>query len=223
MEKYYDLLISSTLFENISREELSTMLQCLGAKVVDIAKGDPVFLEGDPAGFIGIVLEGSIQIVQEDYFGNRSIIHHSQPGDIFGEAFSFTGISAMPVSGYAVKNSRCMLLACRRMMTVCSNACHFHNRLVKNLLQLVSRKNLLLNEKIRYMSKKTTREKLLAYLADQAKNAGSGDFTIPFDRQSLADYLGVERSAMSAEISKLRKDGILETTGSSFRLLSKSL
>ena len=111
-----------------------------------------------------------------------------------------------------------MLLACRRMMTVCSSACGFHNRLVKNLLQLVSRKNLMLNEKIRYMSQKTTREKLLAYLADQAKLAGSSDFTIPFDRQALADYLGVERSAMAAEISKLRRDGIIETTGSRFHI-----
>jgi len=218
MENYFDILRRSPLFSEISSEELGSMLHCLGAKVVDIPKGDPVFLEGDPAGFIGIVLEGSIQIVQEDYFGNRSIIHHSQAGDIFAEAFSFTGLDAMPVSGYAVKNSKCMLLACRRMMTVCSSACGFHNRLVKNLLQLVSRKNLMLNEKIRYMSQKTTREKLLAYLADQAKLAGSSDFTIPFDRQGLADYLGVERSAMAAEISKLRRDGILDTTGSWFHL-----
>lgn len=218
MEKYFDILRRSSLFSEISSEELGSMLHCLGAKVVDIPKGDPVFLEGDPAGFIGIVLEGSIQIVQEDYFGNRSIIHHSQAGDIFAEAFSFTGLDAMPVSGYAVKNSKCMLLACRRMMTVCSSACSFHNRLVKNLLQLVSRKNLMLNEKIRYMSQKTTREKLLAYLAAQAKQAGSAEFTIPFDRQALADYLGVERSAMAAEISKLRRDGIIETTGSRFHI-----
>ena len=218
MEKYFDILRRSSLFSEISSEELGSMLHCLGAKVVDIPKGDPVFLEGDPAGFIGIVLEGSIQIVQEDYFGNRSIIHHSQAGDIFAEAFSFTGLDAMPVSGYAVKNSKCMLLACRRMMTVCSSACSFHNRLVKNLLQLVSRKNLMLNEKIRYMSQKTTREKLLAYLAAQAKQAGSAEFTIPFDRQALADYLGVERSALAAEISKLRRDGIIETTGSRFHI-----
>ena len=218
MEEYFDLLRQSPLFCGISSEELGSMLQCLGAKVVEIPKGDPVFLEGDPAGFIGIVLDGSVQIVQEDYFGNRSIIHHSQTGDIFAEAFSFTGLPTMPVSGYAVKNSRCMLLDCGRMMTVCSNACNFHNRLVKNLLQLVSRKNLMLNEKIRYMSQKTTREKLLAYLADQAKATNSAEFTIPFDRQALADYLGVERSAMAAEISKLRRDGIIEATGSRFHI-----
>lgn len=219
MEEYYSLLSASDLFYGLTSEELGSMLHCLGAKIVDTQKGDPVFLEGDPAGFVGIVLEGSVQVVQEDYFGSRSVIHHSGPGDIFAEAFSFTNLDTMPVSGYAVKNSRCMILSCRRMMTVCSNACTFHNRLVKNLLTLVSRKNLMLNEKIRFMSQRTTREKLLAYLSDQAKKTGSAEFTIPYDRQALADYLSVERSAMSAEISKLKKDGILEVKGSHFRLI----
>ncbi len=219
MEEYYSLLSASDLFYGLTSEELGSMLHCLGAKIVDTQKGDPVFLEGDPAGFVGIVLEGSVQVVQEDYFGSRSVIHHSGPGDVFAEAFSFTNLDTMPVSGYAVKNSRCMILSCRRMMTVCSNACTFHNRLVKNLLTLVSRKNLMLNEKIRFMSQRTTREKLLAYLSDQAKKTGSAEFTIPYDRQALADYLSVERSAMSAEISKLKKDGILEVKGSHFRLI----
>ena len=219
MEEYYSLLSASDLFYGLTSEELGSMLHCLGAKIVDTQKGDPVFLEGDPAGVVGIVLEGSIQVVQEDYFGSRSVIHHSGPGDVFAEAFSFTNLDTMPVSGYAVKNSRCMILSCRRMMTVCSNACTFHNRLVKNLLTLVSRKNLMLNEKIRFMSQRTTREKLLAYLSDQAKKTGSAEFTIPYDRQALADYLSVERSAMSAEISKLKKDGILEVKGSHFRLI----
>lgn len=219
MEEYYALLSGSDLFYGLTSEELGSMLHCLGAKIVDIQKGDPVFLEGDPAGFVGIVLEGGIQVVQEDYFGSRSVIHHSDPGDVFAEAFSFTNLDTMPVSGYAVKNSRCMILSCRRMMTVCSNACTFHNRLVKNLLTLVSRKNLMLNEKIRFMSQRTTREKLLAYLSDQAKKTGSAEFTIPYDRQALADYLSVERSAMSAEISKLKSDGILEVKGSHFKLM----
>lgn len=219
MEEYFALLSASDLFYGLTSEELGSMLHCLGTKIVDTPKGEPVFLEGDPAGFVGIVLEGSIQVVQEDYFGSRSVIHHSDPGDVFAEAFSFTGLDTMPVSAYAVKNSRCMLLACRRMMTVCSNACSFHNRLVKNLLTLVSQKNLMLNEKIRFMSQRTTREKLLAYLSDQAKKTGNAEFTIPYDRQALADYLAVERSAMSAEISKLKKDGILEVKGSHFKLI----
>ena len=127
----------------------------------------------------------------------------------------------MPISGYAAADSRVLLLSARKMLTVCTNACGFHNRLVKNLLQVVAGKNLLLSRKIQFMSRKTTREKLMAYLLDQAKLHGSAEFTIALDRQALADYLGVERSAMSAELSKLRRDGVLESTGSRFCLLKE--
>ena len=125
----------------------------------------------------------------------------------------------MPVSGYAVQESKIMFFSCRKMLTVCSNACRFHNRLVKNLLQVVAQNNVNLSRKIQFMSQKTTRDKLMAYLLEQAKKANSPEFTIPFDRQALADYLGVERSAMSAELSKLRKDGVLQSRGSHFVLL----
>ena len=106
MDEYFDLLSASPLFQGIGADELESMLHCLGARILDVPRGEPVFLEGDSAGFIGIVLQGGIQVVPEDFFGNRSVIHHSQEGDIFAEAFSFTGLDTMPVSGYAVKNSR---------------------------------------------------------------------------------------------------------------------
>ena len=142
----------------------------------------------------------------------------AETGEVFGEAYACAGLDAMPVSGYAAQESRVLWLACRKMLTVCTNACGFHNRLVKNLLAVVAEKNLQLSRKIQVMSQKTTREKLMAYLLGQAKIAGKAEFTIPLDRQALADYLGVERSAMSAELSRLRKDGILDTKGSYFHL-----
>ena len=108
------------------------------------------------------------------------------------------------------------------MLTVCSNTCRFHGALVKNLLQVVAQKSLQLNRKIQFMSQKTTQEKLMAYLLDQAKEKGSSEFTIPLDRQALADYLGVERSAMSAELSKLRAMGVLESKGSRFTLAEEA-
>lgn len=221
MEQYFEVILKNPLFAGISREELGSMLNCLNADVVRIPKGEPVFLEGDPAGFVGLVLEGSVQIVRDDYFGNRTLLALAEEGDIFAESYSTAGVDTVPVSGYALKNSRVMLLECRKMLTVCSNACGFHNRLVKNLLQMVSRKNLQLSRKIQFMSQKTTKDKLMAYLLDQAKRKGSAEFTIPLDRQTLADFLGVERSAMSAELSKLRKAGILEYKGSSFRILKE--
>ena len=219
MEKYYEILLTNPIFAGISREELASMLQCLSAKATFVRKGSPVFLEGDPAGFIGIVLEGSVRIVRDDYYGQRTLLALADPGDIFAEAYACAGVDTMPVSGYAAADSRVLLLQSRKMLTVCTNACGFHNRLVQNLLQVVSQKNLLLSSKIQFMSQKTTREKLMAYLLDQAKCRGSAEFTIPLDRQALADFLGVERSAMSAEIGKLRRDGILESTGSRFRIL----
>ncbi len=221
MEEYFSILSATPLFWGISHEDMNSMLGCLDARQVYVKKGAPVFLEGDRAGFVGVVLEGCIQIVLDDYYGNRSVLAHGEAGDIFAEAFSCAGVDVMPISGYALQNSRVLLLDCRKMLTVCSNACRFHTKLVQNLLQVVAEKNLLLSRKIQFMSRKTTREKLLAYLLDRAKQAGSPEFTIPFDRQALADYLGVERSAMSAELGKLRRDGVLESTGSKFRLLEK--
>lgn len=219
MEKYFSLLLDSPLFQGIAREDLGSLLTCLGARNEAFSKGAPIFLEGDPAGFIGFVLEGAVQIVQEDFHGNRSVLTVAQRGEPFAEAFACAKIARMPVSGYAIQETRVLWLGCRKMLNLCTNACGFHNMLVQNLLQLVSQKCLELNRKIRFMSQKTTREKLMAYLLDQAKAQGSGEFTIPLDRQALADFLGVERSAMSAELSKLRAMGVLETTGSHFRLL----
>ena len=218
MENYFDLLLSTPLFSGIGKEELNSMLKCLSPKLLTVPKGEPVFLEGDDAGFVGVVLEGSVQIVRDDFYGNRSVFAHAEQGDIFAEAFACANLDSMPVSGFALKNSKVLLLSCKKMLTVCSSACLFHNQLVKNLLKVVAQKNLGLNSKIQFMSQKTTKEKLMAYLLDQAKKAGSTDFNIPFDRQALADYLGVERSAMSTELNKLRKAGVLDCKGAQFRI-----
>lgn len=219
MKEYFPVLLSNPLFRDIDPEELGNLLGCLGPRIEEYVKGEPVFLEGDPAGFLGLVLEGAVQIVRDDYYGNRSVLTLAEKGELFAESFACSAVERMPVSGYALQNSKVLFLSCGKMLTVCTNACGFHNRLVNNLLQVVANKNLTLSRKIQYMSRKTTKEKLMAYLLDQAKQKQSPSFTIPFDRQTLADYLGVERSAMSAQLSQLRQEGVLETKGSSFQLL----
>lgn len=216
MKDFFEILSQCPLFKGIERSDLDSMLACLDGKTMKIAKGNPVFLEGTPARFVGIVLSGTVQVVREDYYGNRSIMTSLQPGEIFAEAFSFAGLETMPVSAVAMKDSEVLLLDCRRVLTTCSNSCHFHSLLLKNLLQGMARKNLALSQKIRYMSQKSTKEKLMAYLYDQAKQQGSTEFVIPYDRQALADYLGVERSAMSAEIGKLKNSGQIDTKGAWF-------
>ena len=218
MKEFFPVLSRCTLFEGISLEDLTGMLGCLGATATTIKKNNPVFSEGDPAKYVGIVLDGSVQIVQDDYYGNRSILARAEPGELFGESFACAGISALPVSIIATEDSTVLRIDCCRITRSCSNACEFHNRLILNLLQVMAEKNLSFHKKLEITAKRTTREKLMAYLLWQAKAQGADSFTIPFDRQGLADYLGVERSAMSTELSKLRKDGVIDFERSRFTL-----
>ena len=218
MKKYLNVLSQCPLFDGIDHTDIENMLGCLDGKMSSVSKGNPVFLEGYPAQLVGVVLSGLVQVIQDDYYGNRSILSVLQPGESFGEVFSCAGLDTMPVSVIAYKDSEVLLMDCRRVLNVCSNSCRFHNLLIQNLLKGIAQKNLAFTKKIKYMSKKTTKEKLVAYLLDQAKHQGKEEFVIPFDRQALADYLGVERSAMSAEISKMKKAGVLDTKGSWFCL-----
>ena len=219
MEKFLSVLSRCQLFAGLNNQDLIAILACLDARVHGVAKNSAVFSEGEQAVYVGIVLSGNVQIVKEDYYGNRSIVAVAEPGELFGETFACAGVDALPVSVVAVQDSQVMLIDCHRITRSCSNACSFHNQLVLNLLQVVASKNLAFNQKLEILSKRTTRDKLMAYLTGQAKLRGSSSFSIPYDRQALADYLGVERSAMSAEISKLRKDGIIDSAKNHFTLL----
>ena len=207
------------LFAGISQEELKSMLSCLDGKIIQTPKGSPVFLEGEPAAFVGVVLSGKVQILRTDFYGNRSVLTVVSPGGLFGEAFACAGVETLPVSAMALENAGVLLLDCKRVLTSCPNACPFHKKLVQNLLRGIAQKNLILTQKIRCMSQKTTQEKLMEFLLEQAKQHGRAEFVIPYDRQALADYLGVERSAMSAEISKLKKAGRIDCSGSRFQVL----
>ena len=219
MKDLYQALQGCPLFDGIDRQDLTGMLGCLGAKQISTKKGQPLFREGDKAIYVGIVLSGSVQLIREDYYGNRSIVAHLGPKQLFSESYAFSGIATLPVSIMADEDTEVLLLDSRRISVCCSNACSFHSQVIYNLLRLVAQNNLVLHQKIQITSKRTTREKLMAYLLSQAKHQGTNAFTIPYDRQELADYLEVDRTGLSAEISKLRREGILECEKSNFRLL----
>ena len=208
--KNFELLKKCPLFQKIKEKELSAMLDCLNARTLTLAKNETIFQEGSKATYVGLVLSGSVQIVQDDFYGNRSIIAVIHPPQLFAEAFACANVELMPVSVIAERPSEIMLIDCKRILSICTNTCIFHQQLINNLLR---------QQKIEVMSQRTTRDKLMTYLLSQAKLKNNNEFTIPYDRQALADYLGVERSALSAEIGKLRKEGVLESTKSHFRLL----
>ena len=219
MKEFYPILQNCPLFNGISPEDVPGLLGCLGARTLRVKKGQAVFREGDAPLFFGIVLTGELQLIREDYYGNRSIVAHIVPLQMFGESYAFSGAQALPVSVVAEEDSCCLLLDSRRVTVCCGNACDHHSRVIFNLLGMVAAKNLMLHQKIQVTSRRTTREKLMAYLLSQAKLQNSNAFTIPYDRQALADYLEVDRSGLSAEISRLRREGVIACEKSSFRLL----
>lgn len=219
MKKYFDVLKKCPLFYDIEDNELLSMLGCLDAKVEFFDKKYTVFAEGTPAKHIGIVLSGSAQVVQIDYYGNRSILSSLPPSELFAEAFACAEVEALPVSVIANEPSEIMLIDCRHILHTCSKHCLFHQKMIFNLMKDLATKTILFHQRIEVTSKRTTREKLLAYLTAQSKKANSKTFTIPFNRQELADYLEVDRSGLSAEISKLRNEGILESSKNRFKLL----
>lgn len=206
-------------FEGIEEEELDAMLHCLDVRVKEYKKGEMIFNEGDKARYVGLVLKGAVQVVRDDFYGKRSILTTLKEHQLFGESYACSELEFLPVGVYANQNCKIMLMDVRRMIRTCTNNCVFHTRLINNLLKHVVEKTLMLNQKIEYMSKKTTKEKVMAYLLGKAKEAGKESFTIDLDRQSLADYLGVERSAMSAEISKLKKEGYINVHKNHFEIL----
>ena len=219
MKKYFNTLRNCPLFQGIHDENLTPFLACLGARVLSYEKKEPVFSDGDPAGEIGIVLSGSVQMNRIDYNGNRCIISNAEVSDMFAESFACAGIPSMPVAVIANEPSKIMLIPSERVMKTCENGCGFHRQMIFNLMKNMARKNVAIHQKMEITSRRTTREKLLTYLTLEAQRAGEDVFTIPYDRQELADYLQVDRSGLSVEISKLKKEGIVKNHKNEFELL----
>ena len=219
LKKYLEILKKCPLFWGIGDENIPVMLNCLGARVEFFDKKYTVMAEGSPARYVGIVLSGEVQISQTDYYGNRSLLGTMGEGEVFAEAFACAESSSIPVTVSASEPSEIMLIDCSHILHTCHNNCGFHQQLIFNLMKDLAKKTIVFHQKIEITSRRTTREKLMTYLAMRAKEVGSDSFEIPFDRQELADYLEVERSGLSAEISKLRAEGVLESEKNRFKLL----
>jgi len=220
MEQYLTQISQCSLFARISGDDILRALSLLSAKVVHFEKDAIILHQGTPPKVFGVMLEGVAHVVTNDAIGNHTLISMLSPGDLFAEIFLFSGIPALPVSVVAAKECVVLLLDHSRMTMRRQSEFPPHPILIANLLRIISSKNLQLNQKITILSQRTTRDKLIAYLLTQRQLAGSSCFTIPLNRQELADYLCVDRSAMSAELSKMKKAGLIACRKNEFEILT---
>lgn len=210
MKSTEEILTKSPLFKGIAPDSITPMLGCLKAREKSFGKNEYIFHAGTSTAEIGIVLSGTVQVIKEDVWGNNTILTQLSEGMLFGEAFVIGNAGKIPVSVYSLQPSRIIFLDKERTITPCNATCEFHFAVSHNMLKILAQKNIFLTERMEHLSKRTLREKLLSYLSDTAQKAGSKEFTIPFDRQGLADYLAADRSALSAVLGKLKDEEILD-------------
>ena len=218
MKEFFPILAASPLFSGVTEDELDAMLTCLAAKAEQFPKDVFLLRPGDAVDEIGMVLSGCALVVQEDIWGNRNILSKTGPGQTFAEVFACAPGAVLNVSVEAESAVTVMFLHIRRVLSVCPSACSHHSQIIRNLLGELAEKNLRLNEKLTHMGQRTTRAKLLSYFSGEAQRRGGYEFDIPFSRQQLADYLGVERSGLSLELGKMRDEGLLDFHKSHFLL-----
>lgn len=219
MQKYIPILKRTRLFAGVGEDEIGSLLSCFGAKFSEYQKGEYVLRQGEHISDIMILAEGNLHIQNDDYWGNRSILGSISVGEMFGEAYAGSQSGAILNDVIAVEDSKVVFFDVKRILTTCSAACRFHSIVVRNMFFAISEKNRNLVQKLGHMSRRTTREKLISYLSEESKKQNSSAFTIPFNRQQLADFLSVDRSAMSIELCRMRDEGLLEFEKNQFVLL----
>jgi hypothetical protein len=218
----YLFLANTPLFRGIQPSEIEQLLTCLNSRKKQYKKNEIIFCAGSPVHEIGLVLSGSVNIVVNFYWGTSHIFGHIEKGAIFAENYAAIPGKELLCDVLATEPTEILFLNLNQLLTVCQKTCHFHQKLVHNLVFISAQKSLNLSSRMMHIAPKSIRERLLSYLSEQAMINGNTHFTIPFDRQQLADYLGVNRSAMSNELSKMQKDGLIHFKKNDFILNSSS-
>lgn len=210
MKKVCDAMKKSVLFWDIKEEDLERVISCFDVKLSRYDRDEFVIHQGERAKGVGLVVSGQFHIIREDFLGNREILTEVGAGDIFDEVYAVLADEYQSIAVVAVQPTEAAFFSIDKMLTTCSSNCTFHNIIIKNMLRVMAQKNLMLTRKMAHLSRKSIREKLVSYLSDESSRQGKREIKIPFNRQQLADYLSVERSALSRELSKMKEEGLIE-------------
>ena len=211
--------VKSPLFDGISLEYRKTMLGCIGYHIGTFKKGDIVAFEEENIKHIGILLSGAVDMVKEDLWGNKTMLVRMRKDELFGETFACGEDNMSVVTFIVSEDAKILFLPFDRVMHSCTMACVFHHRLIENMVHIIANKNRDLMRKVEVVSKRTIRERLLAYLSIQAQIQESRYFEIPLGRVELAEYLCVDRSALTRELAKMKDDGLIDYDKNCFRIL----
>ncbi|MGB2579248.1 CRP-like cAMP-binding protein [Elusimicrobium simillimum] len=221
MKDYINVLLENPLFKGLSAAECEYLLMELKARKKRFKARETVFLAGEPAREIGIVLMGGVTISRGDAFGKKNIIAIVQRGSLFAEAFACAGVKELPVTVEAAENSIILLLNFRELLEDLKVKENIRQRVIANMLRIISRKNIVLNNKLDLLARGSTRAKIWAYLTTQMQESKSRKFNINMDRNDLADYLLVNRSALSRELSKMQTEGLIKYHKNTFEILKE--
>ncbi|MDR1232400.1 MAG: Crp/Fnr family transcriptional regulator [Spirochaetaceae bacterium] len=221
MRKYIPSLLTCRLFDGIKIAEIEKLLDCFHARARKFEKDAYIFMENDEVSAMGIVISGAVHLARDDFWGNRTIVARITAGEIFAESFACGKTGRLPLSAIAVKKTEALFIHPKKINAVCASACPFHTRILINMIRELAEKNITLINKIQHITQRNTREKLISYLSAQAQSSGNSRFDIPFNREELAEFLSVDRSAMSSELGRMQTDGLLTFRKNHFTLLKK--
>ena len=211
--------LNSPLFDGILPEDRKAMLGCIGYHIGTFRKGDIIAFEDENIRHVGIVLSGTVDMVKEDIWGNKTMLVRTRKNELFGETFACGSDNLSVVTFLVSEDAQVLFLPFDRVMHSCTMACMFHHRLIENMVHIIANKNRDLMRKVEVVSKRTIREKVLTYLSIQSQTQASRYFEIPLGRVELAEYLCVDRSALTRELVKMKEDGLIDYDRNSFRML----
>lgn len=213
-----EVLTHSPLFDGIAADALNGVLGCLQPKVSTYAKNSYIAVEGDSSTGLGIIVSGKATIVKENAAGNRIVMTTLVAGDMFGEMIIFSKSGILSVSVIAQAECQIIYLSSVKIMGTCANVCSSHKRLIVNMLTIISEKAIMLNRKVEYLAIKGMREKISTYLLEQHKLTEKNTFDMTLNRNDLADFFNVSRTALSREMGRMRDEGLIEFYRSSIKI-----